>query len=74
MKTYLYLGIILFLLSCGSEVKAQQPWAKQGAHWYYGLGDSTTFNVYGYTEITKIGDTMINNIMCDVLSFYYDYT
>jgi hypothetical protein len=74
MKIYLSFGIIIFLLLYNSKVNAQQSWAKPGAHWYYALGDSTTYNVHGYTEITKIGDTIINNIVCDVLSFHYDYT
>ena len=59
-KIYASLIIILF-----STALNAQPWAQPGATWYYDI--SPTMGMWGYIKITKMGETIIQGHLCDVL-------
>src|ERR1017187_5567371 len=66
--------LILVLFVFTNHCTYAQTWAQSGATWYYSYGNSWTD--FGYHEIQKTGDTLINGFLCDKLySTYvvYDY-
>jgi len=67
MKTKL-LFVVLFLLS--TKLNAQS-WAQPGAHWFFQDGDNAQIGYSGYIEVSKISDTLINGLMCDVLACHH---
>ena len=64
-KSILILVLFVFTNHCTHA----QTWAQPGATWYYSYGNSWTD--FGYHEIQKTGDTLINGFLCDKLHSTY---
>jgi len=65
------LQILIMFAFIGLSAQAQS-WATAGATWYYNFGNSWTD--FGYHEIQKTSDTLINGKACDnLLSTFHGY-
>ena len=67
--------LIFLLIACNisSYVSAQGPWQQNSATWYYSYNNLA---YVGYLKYEKQGDTLINNIYCDLLhrtSYGFNY-